>query len=325
MFLIESNTTNPYFNIAAEEYLLKNFTEDFFVLYQNEPSIIVGKHQNTLNEINYSFVKENNIPVIRRLSGGGTVYHDLGNLNFAFFKDTENDKNTVDFKKHTEPIIKALNQLGVNAKFEGHNDIRVNGFKVSGNAEHVFKKRVLHHGTLLFSSDLTVLNKSINAPANKFTDKAVKSVRSNVANIQDFIDKKISIDVFKKKLVQVVCSEFSNVMPFAFNQNDQLEIQRLIDEKYSTWNWNYGYSPDYNYVSKLKIDDALAEIFLQVEKGMIKEIRISGIPDNQLLENLLIGVKHDESIVRKTLMECHHNNNMILDIDLIINALFGSC
>jgi lipoate-protein ligase A len=130
MFILESKTTNPYFNIAAEEYLLKNFTDDFFVLYQNEPSIIVGKHQNTLNEINYSFVKENNIPVIRRLSGGGTVYHDLGNLNFAFFKDTENDKNTVDFKKHTEPIIKALNQLGVNAKFEGHNDIRVNVLKV---------------------------------------------------------------------------------------------------------------------------------------------------------------------------------------------------
>ena len=322
MFLIESNTTNPYFNIAAEEYLLKNFTEDFFVLYQNEPSIIVGKHQNTLNEINYSFVKENNIPVIRRLSGGGTVYHDLGNLNFAFFKNTENDKNTVDFKKHTEPIIKALNQLGVNAKFEGHNDIRVNGLKVSGNAEHVFKKRVLHHGTLLFSSDLTVLNKSINAPVNKFIDKAVKSVRSNVANIQDFIDKKFSIDEFKKKLVQVVYSEFNDVMPFTFNTADLLEIQRLIEEKYSTWYWNYGYSPDYNYVSKITIDNVLAELFLEVEKGMIKKIRISGIKDNNLLENLLAGVKHDESIVRKTLIDSHYNYNMGLDIELIINALF---
>ena len=195
MLIIQNSTTDPYFNIAVEEYLLKNFTDDCFILYQNKPSIIIGKHQNTLAEINYQYVKENNIAVVRRLSGGGTVYHDLGNLNFSFIKNSGNDKNLVDFKMYTTPIIEVLKQLGVNAEFGGHNDIQVNGFKISGNAEHIFKKRVLHHGTLLFSSDLSILNNAIKAPENRYSDKAVKSVRAVVANIKDFI---IHIGYFQK-------------------------------------------------------------------------------------------------------------------------------
>jgi len=322
MLLIESNTTNPYFNIAAEEYLLKNFTDDCFVLYQNEPSIIVGKHQNTFAEINYPYTKEKNIPIVRRLSGGGTVYHDLGNLNFAFLKNTENEKNIVDFKKYTEPIIKVLNQLGVNAKLEGHNDIRVNGFKISGNAEHVFKKRVLHHGTLLFSSNLGVLNEAIKAPVNKFSDKAVKSVRSNVANIKDYLNKEISIIEFKNSIFQLIKYDFIDVLQYSFNSSDLEQIQKLITNKYSTWEWTFGYSPDYQFTSKIRTETESGDVFLQIEKGVIKTIHISGISDTEEVENFLVGVKHNESIVRKTLKEKHFPKDIFFDIEPLIKALF---
>lgn len=322
MLIIESNTTNPYFNIASEEYLLKFFTDDCFLLYQNDPSIIVGKHQNTLAEINYSFAKENKIAVVRRLSGGGTVYHDLGNLNFSFLKNTENQKNTVDFKKFTEPIIKVLNLLGVNAKFEGHNDIRVNGLKVSGNAEHVFKKRVLHHGTLLFSSDLDILNEAISAPLNKFSDKAVKSVRSHVANIKDYLPEETTITEFKNRIFQLIRSDFNDVLPYSFNQNDIEQINKLITNKYSTWDWNFGYSPDYEFVSRIIIQKETGELVLQVEKGLIKKIKITGISNSYLIENILIGIKHQENIVRETLKENLAKTKILLDIETIVVALF---
>lgn len=322
MLLIDSNTTNPYFNIAAEEYLLKNFTDDCFVLYQNEPSIIVGKHQNALAEINYPYTKEKNIPIVRRLSGGGTVYHDLGNLNFAFLKNTENEKNIVDFKKYTEPIIKVLNQLDVNAKFEGHNDIRVNGFKISGNAEHVFKKRVLHHGTLLFSSNLEILNEAIKAPVNKFSDKAVKSVRSNVANITDFLKEEITMEDFKNSIFKLIQADFTNVLPYSFSLNDKEQIQELVTNKYSTWEWTFGYSPDYQLTNKIRTKTDSGEVFLQIEKGVIKTISISGIPDAQVVEEFLVGIKHDESNVRKTLKAWPLAKDKFIDIEDLIKALF---
>ncbi len=161
------------------------------MLWQNLPSIILGKHQNTLAEINYSFVKENNIPVVRRISGGGTVFHDLGNLNFTFISSGEKEK-LVNFRKFTQPIIEVLNHMGIPACFEGKNDLRVNGLKISGNAEHVYRNKVLHHGTLLFSADLNYLNQAIKSVPERFKDKAVQSVRSKVANITDS-KKKLSI------------------------------------------------------------------------------------------------------------------------------------
>jgi len=176
MLIVNRPHTDPWFNIAAEEYFLKNFQEDIFMLWQNEASIIVGKHQNTLAEINYPYVKENGIPVIRRISGGGTVFHDLGNLNFTFIQNGEKGK-LVDFRKFTDPILAVLNKMGVPAVFEGKNDLRVDGLKISGNAEHVFKNRVLHHGTLLFSSVLNDLGKALKVKTDRFTDKAVKSIR----------------------------------------------------------------------------------------------------------------------------------------------------
>ena len=189
MLCIKDSHTDPYFNIAADEYALKYLEDDCFMLWRNEPSIIVGKHQNTLAEINVDYVMKNNIKVVRRISGGGAVFHDLGNLNFTFVKNAGEDAQG-DFRKFTQPILDVLQSMGINAKFEGRNDLTIDGKKFSGNAESIWKNRVLHHGTLLFSAVMTDLSAALKVNPLKFQDKAVKSVRSRVTNISEHLDRK---------------------------------------------------------------------------------------------------------------------------------------
>jgi lipoate-protein ligase A len=303
MLLIQQKSTNPYFNIATEEYLLKNFSEDIFILYINEPSIIVGKHQNTLSEINHEFVRGKNLKVVRRLSGGGTVYHDFGNLNYSFIANGS-EGNLVDFKKFTQPIIDVLQKLGVDAKIGGKNDIRVGDKKVSGNAEHVFKNRVIHHGTLLFTSELDELNESIKVNPVSYTDKSVKSIRSHVANISEYLKDSITINEFANLIVNHVSHTTPNSHSYQFTSDDIKSIDLLIDSKYSTWEWNYGYSPTYSLTRNISEGSFDLEIRVVVEKGLISEIEIESesIEKYRLvgLERILAGCRHEnEAILNK--------------------------
>jgi lipoate-protein ligase A len=195
MHIIKRHNTDPYFNLATEEFVLKNWDEDSFMLWRNAPSIIVGKHQNTLAEINVEYVKHNNIPVVRRLSGGGAVFHDLGNLNFTFIQNGKAER-LIDFRKYTEPILEVLEKMGVAAKFEGRNDLTIGGRKFSGNAEHIWKTKILHHGTLLFSSHMSDLTQALNVDPLKFQDKAVKSVHSRVTNISEHLSEPMDVMYF---------------------------------------------------------------------------------------------------------------------------------
>lgn len=240
MHCIINNNTDPYFNIASEEYFLKNFSWDCFLLYRNSPCVIIGKHQNTFSEINYEFVRENNIKVVRRLSGGGAVYHDLGNLNFTFIMNGKYGE-LVDFKKYTRPIIEVLKSLSVVAKFEGHNSLTVNGRKISGNAEHISKTRVLHHGTLLFSSNIEVLTSTLKIDPSKYDDKAVKSVRSQVTNISDHLKTDLNIIEFRDKILDYILSNFPGASLYELTEQDKEKIRELVEEKYSDWNWNFGF------------------------------------------------------------------------------------
>jgi len=175
MLCIRHDITDPYFNLAAEEYFLKESNREFFILYINDPSVIAGKHQNVYAEINLNHVRENNIKVARRISGGGTVWHDHGNLNFSFIREGT-DGDMVNFRKYTSPIVDVLLRLGIPAQFKEKNSIVVNNLKISGNAEHIFKNRVLHHGTLLFSSDLTGMSKALTTGQMKYQGRAITSV-----------------------------------------------------------------------------------------------------------------------------------------------------
>lgn len=327
MICIQNSITDPYFNLAAEEYVLRNFKENCFMLWRNKPSIIVGKHQNTLAEINIEYVKENGIVVVRRLSGGGAVFHDLGNLNFTFIQNVEGEHNLVDFKKYTKPVIEVLKQLGVDAKFEGRNDIMIDGKKVSGNAEHIFKKRVLHHGTLLFSSEMSNLSQALKVNPLKYQDKGVKSVRSRVTNISDHLPEKMSVLEFHDKIMDYIMRTNESTEIYTYSTEDIDQINKLVKEKYSTWDWNFGYSPKYNFEKYIKTNGGSIEIQMNIEKGIIKDLKIFGDFFNQRdiseIEVSLIGQNHEEVAIRNTLQnipfdQYFHN----ITIDEFILAMF---
>ena len=302
MFLINPEIRDPYFNLATEEYVLKNFADDSFMLWRNEPSIIVGKHQNTLAEINLGYVNENKIKVVRRLSGGGAVFHDLGNINFTFIR--KGDSHTlVDFRKFTEPILEVMQKLGIEARFEGRNDLTIDGRKFSGNAEHVYKDRVLHHGTLLFSSQMTDLTSALKVDPSKFSDKAVQSVRSRVTNISEHLKEPMEIEAFMELINRHVNEKYPDASTIRLSEEDFQKINKLVEEKYSTWEWNFGYSPKYNFQKQAKTKGGHVEVNLLVENGFISEAKIFGDyfgrHDTGEFEALLKGLPHSEETLRK--------------------------
>ncbi len=296
MLCILNTSTEPYFNMATEEYLFKNFQDEIFMLWRNDNAIVVGKHQNTLSEINIDYVRNKNIKVVRRLSGGGAVFHDLGNLNFTFIVNAH-DSNKVDFKRYTLPIIQVLQKLGVDAKFEGRNDLTIEGKKISGNAVHVIRNRVLQHGTLLFKSVIPDLTEALRVNSLKFQDKAVKSVRSRVTNITEHLKEPIELDRFSQMLMKHVSEMYPDTQVYELTPFDKLEIQKLANEKYSTWEWNFGYHSQYNFKKLVRTSAGNIEVNLNVENGFIKQCKIYGdyfnINETSEFENRLIDIKHD--------------------------------
>jgi len=305
MLIIRRHATDPYINLATEEYVLKNFTESSFMLWRNEPAIIVGKHQNTLAEINIDYVKEKNIPVVRRLSGGGAVFHDLGNLNFTFINIGQ-EEQFIDFRKYTEPILEVLLKLDINAKFEGRNDLTIDGKKFSGNAEHVWKNRVLHHGTLLFSAKMTDLSQALNVDPLKFQDKSVKSVRSRVTNISEHLKKPMDVLQFSDLLENHIVEKNPEAHFYDLSKNDHSKITELAREKYGTWEWNFGYSPKYNFKKILRTEKSgTIEFDLDVQNGIIVQIKIYGDffgkHDIEEIEYSLKGIPHRENEIMEVL------------------------
>jgi len=288
MILYKNENTDPYFNLACEEYLLEHET-DVIMLWRNEPSVIIGRNQNAYAELNLEYIKANNIKAVRRLTGGGAVFHDLGNVNFTFI--TPKKENILNFKYYTQPIISALNKLGINAELAGRNDIEVNGFKISGNAQCCHNDKILHHGTLLFNADLTNLAGSLNVDEEKIKSKGIKSVRSRVANIQELFDREIDVLEFKSFIESCFDAEVRELP----NVN---EIQKLADDKYSTWEWNFGESKEYNFKNTQRFDFGTVEINLNVDGGYITDIKIYGdffsMNDISELEQSLIGTKFED-------------------------------
>lgn len=303
LFIDNKGITDPRINLAIEEYALKNLdiNESYLLFYINKPSIIIGKNQNTIEEVNQDYVEQNEITVVRRLSGGGAVYHDLGNLNFSFI--TKDDGESFhNFKKFTEPVVKALGKLGVQAELSGRNDIMAEGKKISGNAMFATKGRMFSHGTLLFNSEMDHIVSALKVKKDKIESKGIKSVRSRVGNIADFLKEPMTIEEFRSFILQIIFEGYSEIPEYVLTDEDWEQIHKLSEERYQKWEWNYGKSPKFNVQASYRFPVGSIDIRLEVNKGKIENCKIYGdffgVGDVADLEQKLIGVRYDkESVV----------------------------
>ncbi len=291
MQYFETNSTDPAYNLAFEEYVLTNFREgSILILWQNDNAVIIGRNQNTAEEVNQPFVDAHDIHVIRRNTGGGAVYHDLGNLNYSFIADADSIDQTAT-QLFLQPVIHALQELGLDACFSGRNDILVSERKISGTAQQLSKGRLLLHGTLLFDSDPHMISGALNPDPTKFQSKSVKSVRSRVGNIRHFLQQDMDVHGFWNYL-RAKLTDGSTVCP-SLTEDDLAAIQKLKQEKYDTWDWNYGKSPKYDTQNRKRWSGGLLDIRLTVSGGCISQLRIFGdflaLQPIDSLENALIG------------------------------------
>jgi len=294
MRFIHNTSTDPAFNLAAEEWLLSGSTADVFMLWRNAPAVIVGRNQNTLAEIDETFLRQRGIPVIRRLTGGGAVFHDLGNVNFTFIS-LDRKGQGLDFHRFTEPVLNALRAMGVPCSFEGRNDLAIEGRKFSGNAQHVSKDRVLHHGTLLFSAEMADLSGALRVNPVKYKDKAVQSIRKRVTNISSHLPEPLAVQEFMSRLMGHVSGGAASG-DLALAQAEIAGIERLAEEKYRTWDWNFGFSPRYGFSHSTRTPGGVLDARLEVTEGVIQAVRLYGdyfgIRDVAELETVLVGCRH---------------------------------
>lgn len=307
------NINDPSVNLALEEYCVRNLdkSNDYLLFYINEPSVIIGKHQNTIEEINSEYIIENKVQVIRRISGGGAVYHDKGNLNFSFI--TKHSQQSIhNFKLFTGPVIKVLSQLGVNAELNGRNDITVGGRKISGNAQFTDTKSMFSHGTLLFDSNLENVVKALNVKTDKIESKGIKSIRSRVANIKEFITENITINEFKEKIIYYIFNENNSVPVFQLNDEEWKDVYKLSHSKYKSWDWNYGRSPEYNIRKVNRFGFGQIDARIHIKDGIINEIKIYGdfLGHGEIseLENLLKGIRYEKFRIAEALNDIDFTN-----------------
>ncbi|MFD1953399.1 lipoate--protein ligase [Paenibacillus thailandensis] len=306
-FIDNQGITDASLNLALEEYALRHFPaeHDYLLFYINAPSIIIGKNQNTAEEINAEFVENNGIRVVRRLSGGGAVYHDLGNLNYSFITKDDGD-SFHNFKKFTEPVVQALGKLGVRASMTGRNDIEVEGRKISGNAQFVTRGRLFTHGTLLFDSEMDRVAAALKANPEKYVSKATKSIRSRVANIREFLQEPMTIEQFRGHLLQSIFQTEGNVPVYDIGEEEWANVRKLADERYRNWDWNYGRSPAFNFRQTKRIEGAgTFDVRLQVENGIIREAAVYGDffgrGDSKEFAGKLIGLRYDAGTMEELL------------------------
>jgi lipoate---protein ligase len=322
MFFIDNKgITDPRINLAIEEYALKNLdiNETYLLFYINQPSIIIGKNQNTMEEINTEYVDSNGIIVVRRLSGGGAVYHDLGNLNFSFI--TKDDGESFhNFRKFTEPVVEALKNLGVNAELSGRNDLLAEGRKISGNAQFSTRGRMFSHGTLLFDSEMDHVVSALNVKKDKIESKGIKSIRSRVANISEFLTGKISIEEFRSLILKSIFGGEENITEYVLTDGDWKKIHQLSKERYQNWDWNYGKSPKFNLQHSHRFPVGSIDVRLDVDKGIIENCKIYGdffgVGDVSEIEDKLKNVRYERNEIEKALSDVdirHYFGNVTME------------
>lgn len=307
-FIDNKGITDPTINLALEEYVLENFGEKdtYLLFYVNKPSIIIGRNQNAVEEINTEYVDENDIKVVRRLSGGGAVYHDEQNLNFSFITKDDGD-SFHNFAKFTQPVVEALNNIGVPAELIGRNDLLVEGRKISGNAQFSTKGRMFSHGTLMLDSEIENVVAALNVNKEKIESKGIKSIRSRVANISEYLEEKITMDEFKELILRYIfdVEDIKDVPHYELTDKDWDNIHEISKKRYKNWDWNFGKSPSFNTKQSHKFDSGLLDVRLDVKKGIIENCTIYGdffgIGDVREIEEKLTGIRHERQAIEEAL------------------------
>lgn len=327
-FVDNQNEHDPAVNLALEEYILRHAQtdEDLLLFYINAPSIIIGRHQNTVEEINRDYVEQHGIHVVRRLSGGGAVYHDLGNLNFSFITEAR-PENFRNFKKFTEPVVRALAALGVPAELSGRNDLLVDGRKISGNAQYISKGRMVSHGTLLFNSDLSHVSDALNVQGSKITSKGIKSVRSRVANISEFLAQPMDVETFRAYLLTQIFAGSDTIPEYPVSTEDWAAVRQLADARYRSWEWTYGHSPDFNVEKRQRFPGGEIDARLDIQQGVIRSVKFYSDffaeldPDD--LERRLMDVRYRHEDITLSLQNVPIERYFSgLDLDTFTDFLF---
>ncbi|MFS0604442.1 lipoate--protein ligase [Peribacillus frigoritolerans] len=308
LFIDNKGITDPRINLAIEEYALKhlNIDETYLLFYINRPSIIIGRNQNTIEEINSDYVDEKGITVVRRLSGGGAVYHDLGNLNFSFITKDDGD-SFHNFKKFTQPVVETLEKLGIHAELSGRNDILAEGKKISGNAMFSTKGRMFSHGTLLFQSEMDHIVSALKVKKDKIESKGIKSIRSRVGNIADFLKEPMSVEEFRSFLLQNIFKDTGKVTEYVLTEKDWEKIHEISEDRYQNWEWNYGKSPKFNLQNSHRFPVGSVDIRLEVNRGIIENCKIYGdffgVGEVADIERKLTGTRYEKEAISRVLDE----------------------
>ena len=304
MRYLKNPSTNPYYNMAFDEYCLESLPidEPIFFLWQNRPAVIVGYNQEVNTEVNLDYLKEKGIDLVRRVTGGGAVYHDLENLNYTIVGRSEDLER--DYPEYAALMMKALQALGVPATLSGRNDILVDGKKVSGFAKRVCKNRLMVHGTLMYNVDVDVLTHVLNPSTTKLQSKGIASVRSRVTNLCNYLPELSDIQAFKNRLEEILSNNYSDA-EYKLSEADLANIQQLTDEKFATWEWNYGRSPKATLVHSARLACGTVEIHLTLAENRIASCRFGGdflgnLPASDV-EKALTGIPYEINEIRKCL------------------------
>ncbi|NLB32195.1 MAG: lipoate--protein ligase [Tissierellia bacterium] len=304
MIYIDTNSTNPFYNFALEYYLIheKELPDnEIFLFWRTEPTVMIGRYQNTLEEINEKFVKENNIHVVRRITGGGTIYTDFGGWQFSLI--TKGKAQQINFNKYIKPIIDALNQMGVAGEFNSRNDLVIENRKFSGNAQCMRNGYTLHHGSLLFKTDLEQMVKCLTVDDYKIISKGIKSVKERVTNISDYLSESIDTMMFKDIMVKSIMNKSKN--EYKLTDEDMAKISKIAKEKFESWQWNYGKSPKFNITKTGRFKGGKVEFRLDVNKGKIESCNLYGDffgnVDIEEFCNSLIGVEYMKESIEEVL------------------------
>lgn len=302
---LETGSLDPAYNLSFEEFVLNHRTVgNYLILWQNANTVVIGKNQIAEAEINHAFVDEHQIKVIRRNTGGGAVYHDLGNLNYSFITDA-GDVSQLNMQRFTALIVQALRNLGLQAESSGRNDILIEGQKVSGAAQQLSGGRILHHGTLLFDSDPDMVSGALHADPLKFQSKSTQSVRSRIGNIRSFLPTDLSLYDFWRYLKEALTT--NGFTQQSLSSQELAGVEQLKREKYDTWEWNFGYAPQYNFSQKRRWMGGTVEVHAHVEHGVVSSIAFYGdfLAPRSLEEvvQLLVGIPFDRSAFSRVITE----------------------